>query len=62
MYRPQEDNARMMSEVEIKVFLPRAFERYFKERNEIHAKTAQDKNSIAAHKTQSPAAADKKAD
>ncbi|KAM7480680.1 hypothetical protein LguiA_028893 [Lonicera macranthoides] len=44
------------------VFLPRAFERYFKERNEIHAKTAQDKNSIAAHKTQSPAAADKKAD
>lgn len=40
-------------------FLPRAFERYFRERDEIHAKTAEDKHSAAINKTQPR---DKKAD
>ncbi|KAM7468785.1 hypothetical protein LguiB_016347 [Lonicera macranthoides] len=41
----------------ILVFLPRVFERYFKGRNEIHAKIAEDKYSTAAHKTLPVAAA-----
>ncbi|GLU06243.1 hypothetical protein SLE2022_232900 [Rubroshorea leprosula] len=40
-------------------FLPRAFERYFKERDEVHAKMAEDKQSQAANKIQP---SDKKAD
>lgn len=40
-------------------FLPRAFERYFRERDEIHAKTAEDKHSAAINKSQPK---DKKAD
>ncbi|KAL2510362.1 hypothetical protein Fot_34009 [Forsythia ovata] len=40
-------------------FLPRAFERYFKERDEIHAKTAEDERSAAMNTSQH---ADKKAD
>lgn len=44
-------------------FLPRAFERYFRERdeNEIHAKVAEDKSSAAASRQEKPAD-DKKAD
>nr|POE74340.1 hypothetical protein CFP56_59804 [Quercus suber] len=33
-------------------FLPRAFERYFRERDEIHAKTAEDKRSAVISKSQ----------
>lgn len=33
-------------------FLPRAFERYFRERDEIHSKMAEDKYLSAARKTQ----------
>ncbi|KAL2484404.1 hypothetical protein Adt_29160 [Abeliophyllum distichum] len=40
-------------------FLPRAFERYFKERDEIHAKMTEDKRSAAMNTSQH---ADKKAD
>ncbi|XP_062150845.1 uncharacterized protein LOC133859426 [Alnus glutinosa] len=40
-------------------FLPRAFEMYFRERDEIHAKTAEDKHSAAINKSQPK---DKKAD
>ncbi|KAJ9176150.1 hypothetical protein P3X46_011493 [Hevea brasiliensis] len=40
-------------------FLPRAFEKYFQERNETHAKMAEDKRSPAANK---PQPTDKKAD
>ncbi|XP_044492057.1 uncharacterized protein LOC123215858 [Mangifera indica] len=40
-------------------FLPRAFEKYFRERDEIQGKYAEDKRSAAANKTQH---ADKKAD
>lgn len=40
-------------------FLPRAFERYFRERDEIQAKTVEDKRSAALKKSQS---ADKKSD
>ncbi|PSS28607.1 Large proline-rich protein [Actinidia chinensis var. chinensis] len=42
----------------IPIFLPRAFERYFKERDEVQAKTAEDKRSAAANKLPT----DKKAD
>lgn len=42
-------------------FLPRAFERYFRERDEIHAKAAEDKYAKAAAK-QSKSADEKKAD
>ncbi|KAK9934331.1 hypothetical protein M0R45_021480 [Rubus argutus] len=41
-------------------FLPRAFERYFRERDEVHAKVAEDKRSAAANKSEP--AADKKSD
>ncbi|KAL3818710.1 hypothetical protein ACJIZ3_004615 [Penstemon smallii] len=41
-------------------FLPRAFERYFQERGEIHAKMAEDKRSAALNK--SSHSSDKKAD
>lgn len=40
-------------------FLPKAFERYFRERDEIHAKIAEDKNSATVRQTQLP---DKKSD
>lgn len=40
-------------------FLPKAFEIYFRERDEIHSKTAEDKRSAAADNTQ---VTDKKAD
>lgn len=40
-------------------FLPRAFERYFRERDEIQAKTAEDRRSQAINKSQT---ADKKSD
>lgn len=33
-------------------FLPRAFERYFRERDEVHAKMAEDKQSAAMNKSQ----------
>ncbi|XVE74740.1 hypothetical protein DITRI_Ditri12bG0042200 [Diplodiscus trichospermus] len=33
-------------------FLPRAFERYFRERDEVHAKMAEDKRPAAANKSQ----------
>lgn len=33
-------------------FLPRAFEKYFRERDEIHAKTAEDKRSAVINKSQ----------
>lgn len=44
-------------------FLPRAFERYFRERddNEIHAKAAEDKSAAAASRQEKPAN-DKKAE
>lgn len=32
-------------------FLPRAFERYFQEKGEIHAKSAEDKRSVLANKS-----------
>ncbi|XP_010250650.1 PREDICTED: uncharacterized protein LOC104592838 [Nelumbo nucifera] len=43
-------------------FLPRAFERYFKERNEIHSKMAEHKRSAAMNKAQSTPTESKKAD
>ena len=33
-------------------FLPRAFEQYFRERDEVHAKIAEDKRSAAFNKSQ----------
>lgn len=33
-------------------FLPRAFERYFQERGEIYAKTAEDKRFVSSNKPQ----------
>lgn len=39
-------------------FLPKAFDMYFRERDEVHAKTAEDKRSAAASKLPT----DKKAD
>ncbi|KAL9420635.1 hypothetical protein AB3S75_038246 [Citrus x aurantiifolia] len=45
----------------IPLFLPRAFERYFKERDEIQGKMAEDKRSAAASKSESKSMA-KKAD
>ncbi|KAK9188647.1 hypothetical protein WN944_020052 [Citrus x changshan-huyou] len=45
----------------IPLFLPRAFERYFKERDEIQGKMAEDKRSAAASKSESKPM-DKKAD
>jgi len=33
-------------------FLPRAFERYFQERGEIYAKSAEDKRSVSLNKPQ----------
>ncbi|XP_020234944.1 uncharacterized protein LOC109814842 [Cajanus cajan] len=35
-------------------FLPRAFERYFQEKGEIHAKSAEDKRSVLLNKSQLP--------
>ncbi|CAK9144341.1 unnamed protein product [Ilex paraguariensis] len=44
-------------------FLPRAFEAYFRDRDEIHAKMAEDKRSAAANQAQAQAQqADKKSD
>lgn len=45
----------------IPLFLPRAFERYFKERDEIQGKMAEDKRSAVASKPESKPT-DKKAD
>ncbi|XP_004310104.1 PREDICTED: uncharacterized protein LOC101292083 [Fragaria vesca subsp. vesca] len=42
-------------------FLPRAFEKYIREGDEVHSKTAEDKRSAALNKSES-APADKKAD
>ncbi|KAF8390672.1 hypothetical protein HHK36_025199 [Tetracentron sinense] len=43
-------------------FLPRAFERYFRERDEIHSKVAEDKRSAAANTSQPTDPRTKKAD
>lgn len=42
-------------------FLPRAFEKYIREGDEVHSKTAEEKRSAALNKSES-APADKKAD